>query len=134
MNDNEKYLEAARLIAECKPSKLQHVLAVLRQGGFDVGDEEIEIAKRNIRERTDWLINARSQNENESWEKTDDTDVLLLREAFKNGASLTVIGNIAGVNRASVYKFLYAKKKPTPHMRERIMYGLKNAYGIEPKE
>ena len=134
MNDNEKYLEAARLIAGCKPSKLQHVLAVLRQGGFDVGDEEIEFARRNAMGRKDWLISARSQNESRSWENTDDPDILLLREAFKNGASLSTVANVAGINTASVYRFLYAKKKPTPYMRDRILYGLKEAYGIEPKE
>lgn len=134
MNENEKYLEAARLIAECKPSKLQHVLAVLRQGGFDVGDEEVKNARKNAAGREKWLINMRARSENESWEETSDPDVIALREAFKNGVSLSTVANAAGINTASAYKFLYAKKKPTPYMRERIMYGLKEAYGIEPKE
>ena len=35
-NETDKYLEAARIVAECKPSKLPYVLAILREGGINM--------------------------------------------------------------------------------------------------
>ena len=133
MTENDKFLEAARMVAECKPSKLPYVLAILRQGGFEVGEDAIEKAKKNVNARETMLASARAESETKSWAETDDPDVLLLRKAFFDGASLSKIANVAGVNVATVYKFMYARKKrPTPFLRERIRFALKDVYGIEP--
>lgn len=133
MTEDEKKLEAARIISECKPSKLPYVLAILRQGGFDIGDEVVEQAKKNVRVRENWLASTRADSKSKSWAETEDPDVLLLRKAFFGGASLSKIANVAGVNVATVYKFMYAQKKhPTPLLRERIRFALKDVYGIEP--
>ena len=127
---NKEYLDAAELVAHCKPSKLPYVLALLEQGGFAVGEEEIKAAKKNIGRDESWVVAQRKNSKHENWKDTDDEIILALRDAFMKGVSLSKIASVAGVHCASVYKALYGRV-PTDYMRERIVYGLEEAYGIE---
>ena len=106
MEEKDKYLEAARLIAECKPSKLPYVIAILQQGGFDLDKTAIEKAKGNIREKQDWVLEYRNESDHANWEDTDDQTVLALRKAYYDGVNFSKIAIAAGVDRASVYKAL----------------------------
>ena len=124
MEEKDKYLEAARLIAECKPSKLPYVIAILQQGGFDLDKKAIEKAKGNIRDRQDWVLEYRNESDHANWAETDDKTVLALRKAYYDGVNFSKIASAAGVDRASVYKALYGKKKLTDFMRSKIEKGL----------
>ena len=127
---NKDYLDAAELVAHCKPSKLPYVLALLKQGGFVVRQEAIDAAKKNIGTDKAWVAENRKKRPHTNWKDTDDSTILALREAYMNGASLYKIASIADMHYATVYKALYGRV-PTDYLRERINFALEEAYGIE---
>lgn len=124
MENKTEYLEAARLIVECKPSKLPYVLTILEQGGFDLSRVSSVIPKLVSEKKKEFLMSERSQKENESWEPTDDPDILALRSAYQSGLNISKLSALSGIGRTTIYKFLAAYKPTSVSTRDKLMAAL----------
>lgn len=126
-NETDKYLEAARIVAECKPSKLPYVLAILREGGINIEDDVKVPPVKDIKgenRRAMWLGKKRKQHVPQEWNDTDDEAIIVMREAFMSGISVTQFAEAAGIHRTNVYRFLEASRPITEYSRDRIIMGL----------
>ena len=117
---NDKYLQAAELVANCKPSKLPYVLAILKQGGFDITPETIEKAKENIGNREKYRRDLREELGTSKWVDTDDATCLTLRKLYEDGKSIDKISSVSGVHRTMLYKYIRGEKKPSKPTVNRI--------------
>lgn len=127
-NETDKYLEAARIVAECKPSKLPYVLAILREGGINIEEDAKVPPIKNIKgasKNAKWLEQKRKQHIPEEWRDTNDAVITAMREAFMSGISVTRFAEVSGIHRTNVYRFLEAGKPLTEYSRERIINGLR---------
>ena len=123
--DKDKYLEAARIIAECKPNKLPHVLAMLKKGGFDFSDDEIQLQKLKHRDRTEWNVEYRKSLGRAKWSNTDDPLLICFRKAYEAGQSMVGLSEASGIHRVSLYNILIGETKLSPYMSARLEKGLK---------
>ena len=132
--EKDRYLEAARIVAECKPSKLPYVLAILRLGGIEIerepqlpkvadlkGNDRKAKSKSEIRRAKDWA----------EWYDTEDPTVLALRDAFKNGMNIYKFAAVAELPRTATYKILIAKTPLTDYYRKKVEQGLSIMKEIE---
>lgn len=127
MTEEERYLEAARIVAECKPSKLPYVLAILREGGIEIEDRPRmpSINKlKGAKGKEKFLIESRGEKDPENWRDTSDETVLALRAAFKRGMNISLFSEASGINRSTVYKLMSAASKLSEYSRKRILVGL----------
>lgn len=112
--ETDKYLEAAKIIAECKPSKLPYVLAVLKQGGIELKPEQLKEAKLNIKDRERYATELRKAKGHDGWLYTDDPTALRLRELYDCGKSITKLSSVSGIHRSCLYMYIRGKQKPNP--------------------
>lgn len=127
MTEEERYLEAARIVAECKPSKLPYVLAILREGGIEIEKDPKMPGIHNLKwakGKEKFLIESRGGKDPENWRDTSDETVLALRAAFKRGMNISLFSEASGINRSTVYKFMNATSRLTEYSRKRILDGL----------
>ena len=120
---NEAYLEAARLIVECKPKKLPLLLSALEQAGIHIADESLEFAKVGIiKGRTSWLKDKRKNHAD--WEDSSDEVILVLRDAYYNGVNFSDIAGIAGIGRTTLYTVLKTGRFSNDSIREKLKLAL----------
>lgn len=129
MEDQNTYLEAAKLVAECKPSKLPYVLAILRQGGIDVSKSAVKAAMENLRDRETYRKELRESKGTDLWNDTDDPTCLLLRKIYNDGESIIKLGNVAGVHRSSMYAYIRGITIPSAPVANRILRAVSELYG-----
>ena len=123
MENQEMYIRAAKIIATCPASRLRFVLATLEKGGVHFTEEELATIKSAIARpsKTATLVERRKVQNREEWKKTDNKYILRLREAYDKGASLTQIGRIVGINKATAYKYLWGRITPSDSIGQRIV-------------
>ena len=122
----DKYIEAAKILANCKPSRLPYVLAALKQGGIDLGNLSAIQEQDSIPDgRARWL---RSERENFSadWDDTTDEAVIALRRAYSNGLNISKFSHLSGIGRTTLYKILQTGTISTSAYRSRILTALKS--------
>lgn len=122
---SEQYLEAAKIVASCKESRLNIVLDILRKGGFDISSDAImnaieenvsnghsadEIKKFNRMKRYD-----------KRWLKTDDPIILALRNAYLDGVKISTIASAAGITRTALYEYMVGRRQYSPWIAERFI-------------
>lgn len=122
----EDYLEAARLIAECKPNKLMYVLAVLRQGGFDVdsmvSNENSYYANYNSKLTLDELRRKKRESRyKDIWINSDDPIVLALRNAYLDGFKVSDISECSGITRTAIYDYMRGSRQYSAFTKERFL-------------
>ena len=127
LENQDKCLEAARIIANCKPSRLPYVLAALKQGGIDVGGLSVLQAKEAIRDgRSRWLRSEREDGFCANWETSYDETALALRKAYSNGLNISKFSHACGIGRTTLYKILQTGEISTPAYRKSITIALQN--------
>ena len=126
-NENDRYLEAARIVANCKPSKLPYVLAILREGGIEIEDDARLPSKENLRgasKRKKSLSASRCIKDPVDWQPTEDKTILALRKAFKDGMNISRFAEASDLPRTAIYKIMSAKTKITDYYRAKVENGL----------
>ena len=120
MTDTEMKLLAAEIIADCPRSRLKRVMSILLDAGLI--DEDVEINERIIEQRRspDTLKRSRKSISQEKWKNTNNPYVVTLRKAFSEGISLTSIGREAGIDRTTVYKYLWGDLNMSKEMGEAV--------------
>jgi len=124
MESKNEYLEAARIIAECKPSKLPYVLAILEQGGFDIKEVSSIVPKLVSEKKKEFLASERSKEPNGLWAKTSNADILNLRSAYQSGLNISKLSSLSGIGRTTIYKFIAAEKPTSETTRVKLMAAL----------
>ena len=129
MEEKDKYLEAAQIVANCKPSKLPYVLTILKQGGIDVSDRAVKAARENLRDRETYRKELRESKGTDLWNDTGDPTCLLLRKIYNDGESIIRLGNVAGVHRSSMYAYIRGITIPSVPVANRILRAVSELYG-----
>ena len=118
------YLAAAKVVAECKPSRLPQVLAILKQGGIDVPAADVKAAYAKIvaipsdeERRKD----KRKTEGHREWDETDNEAILRLREAYDAGASFTELSRLTGITRTTLYRYMYGELADNPTRDKHIL-------------
>lgn len=111
-NNAEVYLKAAKLIASCPRDRLELVLQVLEKGGIEFERLDEILERMSVGEKK--VIYGRRPNDNkrDNWLESDNAVTLLLREAYDKNVSMTVISNLSGVHRVTLYKYLRGLTQP----------------------
>lgn len=121
MANNNDYLKAARIVANCPKGRLPAVLAILKSGGIEIDQDEVQRQLNYTGKKKSTLQSRRSGQARERFLDTDDPCVLKLREAYDLGISFTHLGRIVGLHKTTLYKYLYAERFPTNSMKEKII-------------
>jgi predicted DNA-binding transcriptional regulator AlpA len=121
MDDKSVYLKAARIVANCPKSRLPEVLGILKQGGIEIDAEEVNRQRNVVGKKKSTLQSQRSEQSKEKFHDTDDPCVLKLREAYDLGLSFTHLGRVVGLDKSTIYKYLYADRLPSPAMKTKII-------------
>jgi len=130
MDENkDKYLEAARLVANCKPNKLPYVLALLKQGGFEISQETIDEAKQKVDGRNRYRQDLRDEHGTDGWKDTDDPACLTLRKLYENGESIIRLSRASGIHKTTLYSYIRGTAKPSKPTINRINEALSSLYG-----
>lgn len=121
MANNNDYLKAARIVANCPRGRLPEVLAILKSGGIEIDQDEVQRQRNAIGRKKSTLQSKRSEQARGRFLDTDDPCALKLREAYDLGISFTHLGRIVGLDKSTLYKYLYAERFPTNSMKEKII-------------
>lgn len=121
MAEKNEYLKAARIVANCPKNRLPEVLAILKQGGIEIDTGEVQKQRNAVGKKKSTLQSQRSEQAKEKFVDTDDPFVLKLREAYDFGISFTHLGRIVGLDKSTLYKYLYATRLPSFAMKEKII-------------
>lgn len=127
MENTDRYLEAARIVAECKPSKLPYVLAILKEGGIEIEDAPKLTSPENLKgneKRKRRMSEARGGADPKEWYDTEDETVIALRNAFKGGMNISEFAAVSGLPRTATYKIMSAKTPLTEYYRAKVEKGL----------
>lgn len=123
------YLEAARLVAECKPSRLKYVLEILRQGGIEIPEEVIMQTKQEHEASERSGIMSRRQDRekryDKRWVKTDDPIILTLREAYLSGYKISEIAEASNITRTALYEYMVGRRQYSCFIEDRFIEGFK---------
>lgn len=121
MTSNNDYLKAARIVANCPKGRLPEVLAILKSGGIEIDQNEVQRQRNSIGRKKSTLQSKRSEQARERFLDTDDPCALKLREAYDLGISFTHLGRIVGLDKSTLYKYLYAERFPAHAMKGKII-------------
>lgn len=105
-NNAEMYLKAAKLIASCPRDRLELVLQVLEKGGIEFERLDEILERMSAEEKKAIYGKRKNDDKRDNWLKSDNAITLLLREAYDKNVSMTVISNLSGVHRVTLYKYL----------------------------
>lgn len=128
----EEYLEVLRIVSECKPSRLKYVLAILKEAGIHIEDDdvkEVEIGK-NEKFVTSFPVDeikreSREKRYSGRWLKTTDPIILSLREAYLSGVRISTIAEAAGITRTALYEYMVGRRQYSPWIAERFIEAFK---------
>lgn len=127
MDDKELYYRVARTVASCPRNRLPAVIEILEKGGMEVGADYL----RSVGLDKPSLADKRKGMETKRWKPTTDKFIIEFREAYANGISMTALARKVGVNRTTLFRYLYADVIPKPAMKELIMAEINNCEDSE---
>ena len=109
----DDYLKAAKIVANCPRDRVAYVLQILAQSGMEI--EELEnVIERAKAERTRHIYyKRRNDDKRDNWRDTTNPTTLLLRKAYDLNIGFTAINNLTGIDRTTLYKYLWAKRIPS---------------------
>lgn len=130
----EEYLEVLRIVSECKPSRLKYVLAILKEAGIAIDDEDSNKVFRvnskvfytKQQEPIDLSIiegirrESREKRYSGRWIETSDPIILTLREAYLSGTKISTIAEAAGITRTALYEYMIGRRQYSPWIAERF--------------
>ena len=124
----EEYLEVLRIVSECKTSRLKYVLAILREAGIKIDDEDkSKIFRAKQQELIDPSIiegikrESREKRYSGRWIETSDPIILTLREAYLSGIKISTIAEAAGITRTALYEYMVGRRQYSPWIAERFI-------------
>lgn len=124
--ERRELLKAVEIVATCKVERLDLVLDILRQAGFDISNELFKKAiKRNFDLEAADLSYTRVKRENryrDSWCDTDNQVVLSLREGYLSGFKAATIAKYAGLPRTSIYAIMSGCRNITQPTAESLIH------------
>lgn len=127
---SEQYIEAAKIVATCKESRLNIVLDILKKGGFDISSDAIMNAiEENVSNgRTEDEIKKfnRMKRYDKRWVKTNDPIILTLRNAYLDGVKISTIASTAGVTRTALYEYMVGRRQYSPWIAEKFTDAFKS--------
>lgn len=106
------YFEAAKLIAGCPANRLPHVLTLLKQSGVDLEKSAVRKAyAQAVKAKGDEgkRKEKRKERGHREWERSDLEAVIRLREAYEAGTSFTELSRLTGINRTTLYRYMYGE-------------------------
>lgn len=113
MENQLDYVKAAEIIAKCPKRKMGVVLATLRKAGYEIDyDKELE-DKTDKRSSKETIKRKRVGASEEKWIESDNPVTLRLRRAYRDGVNFSELSRNAGLDRATVYKYLWGGMKPS---------------------
>ena len=113
------YIKAAKILARCPKDRFEMVIDVLSQSGIDMTAVK-EFAGQMTACRRDSLKEQRAMATKEKWKDTDNEIALLLRNKYEAGLSLSEIGRRTGLDKATVYRYLWGERNPSRYSAEAI--------------
>lgn len=135
----EEYLEVLRIVSECKPSRLKYVLAILKEAGIAIDDEDSDkvfrvgkVFRTNQQELIDPSIiegikrESREKRYSGRWIKTSDPIILTLREAYLSGIKISTIAEAAGITRTALYEYMVGRRQYSPWIAEKFTDAFKS--------
>lgn len=124
----EEYLEVLRIVSECKPSRLKYVLAILKEAGITIDDEDSDkVFCAKQQELIDPSIiegikrESREKRYSGRWIETSDPIILTLREAYLSGIKISTIAEAAGITRTALYEYMVGRRQYSPWIAERFI-------------
>ena len=122
------YLGAAKMIATCPEKRLPFVLEIIKQSGIDLSMLEDEILKINSSERKRKYNRKTFCKRVTTLAETEDELVLRLQKAYNDKISFMAISKVSGVNRSTLYKYIWGDRKVPDDYRDQINYALDKIY------
>lgn len=102
----EQYLEAAKLLAKCRPDRLPMVIQLLESGGWNIKTTRSILASKK---------------------KIDVSDVpAAIEECQKLGYTQREIGEMTGIARPTITAFKTGARVPKGDNKERLVHALKS--------
>lgn len=126
MDEKQIYLKAAKIIASCPKARLPYVLKTLEEAGVTFNDRDIRdmLSVASGKDRTSTLAASRASLDMSDWISTTNPCVLKMREAYKQGLSLTTLSRKVNLNRSTLFKYLRAYIIPNHYASAAIMEAL----------
>ena len=130
MDEKQVYLKAAKIIASCPKSRLPYVLKTLEAADITFNDREIRdmLSIASGKDRTSALAASRASLDMSEWIATSNPCVLKMREAYKQGLSLTTLSRRTNLNRSTLFKYLRAYIIPSPTTSALIIEALNTMF------
>ena len=124
----EDYITAARLVATCSEHRLPYVLEIIRQSGIDLSALDVEVAKIVKDERKKKYSRKTYCKKVTKFAETEDELVIRLKKAYTDKVSFSALGKASGVNRSTLYKYVWGERKIPDEYREQINSALDRIY------
>lgn len=119
---NEEYLEMLNIVSRCRKDRLPYVLAMLKLRGIDL-DDAMAIADAD--ELSDKVKSENRRHSNtEKWKNTENKTMLRMRKCYENGMNMYALSRATGMNRTSLYAYMWGTRGIKPHHEEKINAGI----------
>lgn len=119
-------LKAAEIVAVAKTERVELVLEMLKQAGFDLSDDLIQKALlRNRAVDRAELLYTKNKRENRykgRWAETDNPIILSLRHAYLSGFKVADIAKAAGLPRTAIYELMSGYRNFTPVTADSLVH------------
>lgn len=126
----KELLKAAQIVATCKPERLELVLQLLKENGFNVSDDLIQkaILRNHLVEKAEALYrkNKREGRFHKKWLQTNNPVILSLRNAYLSDYRIADIAKVAGLPRTALYEIMSGHR----NFRDETADALIHAYSV----
>ena len=116
--ERKELLKAAEIVATCKPERLELMLEIFKQCGFNLSDELIQKAvrrNRDIEHAESLYIKLKRENRyQDKWSETDNPVIISLRNAYLSGFRIADIAKAACLTRTSLYDIMSGYRNISP--------------------
>ena len=125
MEKSAMYLKAARIVAKCPRSKLQQVMALLKEAGVEIDATPIQNEDNQKRRSANDKRAERRKNEyGEDFWKADNDFLQIMRDAYAEGISFTQLSRLTGLSRVSLYRYLHGEFTPCESDMDSVLKGI----------
>lgn len=109
----DDYYKAAKLVANCRQDRIPYVLQILEQSEINIDEIETIIAEVKAENKKHIYCKRANENYRGNWKPSDNDTTLLLRKAYDLNISFSSINSITGIDRTSLYKYLWGERTPS---------------------
>lgn len=116
----DDYFKAAKLVANCPRDRVPYVLQILAKAEIDVEQLDTIIEEAKTERKRHLYCKRTNEDTREKWRLTDNETTMILRKAYNLNIGFSAIKNLTGIDRTSLYKYLWAERVPSPKKAEKI--------------